>query len=140
MNKDIVKEYGDVLHDPASITERPLKVISVGPKLDMALGGGVPEGSLFIMTGPEKVGKTVTALTFCANAQRYHNRQIYYANIEGRLKKRDLEGISDLDLDPEKIRQALDIDRRSTREMAEARYNPFRTATEFKKVLDGALR
>jgi recombination protein RecA len=104
MNKDIVKEYGDVLHDPASITERPLKVLSVGPKLDMALGGGVPEGSLFIMTGPEKVGKTVTALTFCANAQKYYEREIYYANIEGRLKKRDLEGISDLSLDPEKMK------------------------------------
>tara|TARA_R110000824_G_scaffold128568_4_gene289530 strand:- start:40121 stop:41104 length:984 start_codon:yes stop_codon:yes gene_type:complete len=103
MNKDIIKEYGNVLHDPASITERPLEVLSVGPKLDIALGGGVPEGSLFIMTGPEKVGKTVTALTFCANAQRKYQRKIYYANIEGRLKKRDLEGITGLDIDPEKM-------------------------------------
>ena len=62
MNKDIIKEYGNVLHDASSITERPLEVISVGPKLDIALGGGVPEGSLFIMTGPEKVGKTVYCL------------------------------------------------------------------------------
>mgnify|MGYP003147270779 FL=1 len=46
MNKDIIKEYGNVLHDPSSITERPLQVLSVGPKLDIALGGGVPEGSL----------------------------------------------------------------------------------------------
>jgi|TARA_R110000737_G_scaffold35809_2_gene55000 recombination protein RecA len=103
MNKDIIKEYGNVLHDPASITERPLEILSVGPKLDIALGGGVPEGSLFIMTGPEKVGKTVTALTFCANAQRHYQRKIYYANIEGRLKKRDLEGITDLDLEAEKM-------------------------------------
>jgi len=103
MNKDIIKEYGNVLHDPASITERPLEVLSVGPKLDIALGGGVPEGSLFIMTGPEKVGKTVTALTFCANAQKHYERKIYYANIEGRLKKRDLEGITDLTLDSEKM-------------------------------------
>ena len=101
MNKDIIKEYGDVLHDASSITEKPLEVISVGPKLDMALGGGVPEGSLFIMTGPEKVGKTVTALSFCANAQRHYEREVYYANIEGRLKKRDLQGITDLSLDPE---------------------------------------
>ena len=101
MNKDIVKEYGDVLHDASSITEKPLEVISVGPKLDMALGGGVPEGSLFIMTGPEKVGKTVTALSFCANAQKHYEREVYYANIEGRLKKRDLQGITDLSLDPE---------------------------------------
>ena len=103
MNKDIIKEYGNVLHDPASITERPLEVLSVGPKLDIALGGGVPEGSLFIMTGPEKVGKTVTALTFCANAQKHYERKVYYANIEGRLKKRDLEGITDLTLDSENM-------------------------------------
>lgn len=101
MNKDILKEYGEVLHDPSSITERPLDILSIGPKLDIALGGGVPEGSLFIMTGPEKVGKTVTALTFCANAQEHYKRKVYYANIEGRLKKRDLQGISDLSLDPE---------------------------------------
>ena len=103
MNKDLIKEYGNVLHDPASITERPLQTLSVGPKLDIALGGGVPEGSLFIMTGPEKVGKTVTALTFCANAQKHYERQVYYANIEGRLKKRDLQGITDLSLEPEKM-------------------------------------
>ena len=103
MNKDIIKEYGNVLHDPSSITEKPLEVLSVGPKLDIALGGGVPEGSLFIMTGPEKVGKTVTALTFCGNAQKHYERKVYYANIEGRLKKRDLEGINNLTLDPEKM-------------------------------------
>jgi len=101
MSKDIIKEYGDVLHDASSIIDRPLKIISVGPKLDIALGGGVPEGSLFIMTGPEKVGKTVTALSFCANAQEQYERPIYYANIEGRLKKRDLEGIAGLSLEPE---------------------------------------
>ena len=100
MNKDIIKEYGNVLHDPSVITDRPLKTLSVSPKIDIALGGGVPEGSLFIMTGPEKVGKTVTALAFCANAQEYE-RDVYYANIEGRLRKRDLEGIMGLDLNAE---------------------------------------
>tara|TARA_R110000744_G_scaffold185226_2_gene304646 strand:- start:1412 stop:2440 length:1029 start_codon:yes stop_codon:yes gene_type:complete len=102
-DKDILKEYGDVLHDPSSIIDRPLEIISIGPKLDIALGGGVPEGSLFIMTGPEKVGKTVTALTFCANAQKNHDRKVYYANIEGRLRKRDLNGISGLGLKPEEM-------------------------------------
>ena len=42
--KDIVKEYGDVVHDPASIIDQELRTISVSPKLDIALGGGVPEG------------------------------------------------------------------------------------------------
>ena len=103
MTKDIIKEYGDVIHDPSSITDQKLKIISVSPKIDIALGGGVPEGSLFIMTGPEKVGKTLTALTFCANAQQ-DNRKIYYGNVEGRLRKRDIEGIKELDSDPEKIK------------------------------------
>ena len=103
MIKDIIKEYGNVVHDPSSIIDQKLKIISVSPKIDIALGGGVPEGSLFIMTGPEKVGKTITALTFCANAQQ-DNRQIYYGNIEGRLRKRDIEGIKELDSDPEKIK------------------------------------
>jgi len=102
MTKDIIKEYGDVIHDPSSITDQQLKIISISPKLDIALGGGVPEGSLFIMTGPEKIGKTLTALTFCANAQQ-DNRKIYYGNVEGRLRKRDLEGIKELDSDAEKI-------------------------------------
>ena len=102
MTKDIIKEYGDVIHDPSSITDQQLKIISISPKLDIALGGGVPEGSLFIMTGPEKIGKTLTALTFCANAQQ-DNRKIYYGNVEGRLRKRDIEGIKELDSDAEKI-------------------------------------
>ena len=101
--KDIVKEYGDVVHDPSSIIDQDLRLISVSPKLDIAFGGGVPEGSLFIMTGPEKIGKTVTALTFCANAQR-DKRSVYYGNIEGRLRKRDLEGINGLDTDSELLK------------------------------------
>ena len=62
MTQDLIKEYGEVIHDASYITDNESDIISVGPKLDIALGGGVPDGSLFIMTGPEKVGKTVTAL------------------------------------------------------------------------------
>ena len=96
MTQDLIKEYGEVIHDASYITDNESDIISVGPKLDIALGGGVPEGSLFIMTGPEKVGKTVTALTFCSNAQK-KKRKVYYGNIEGRLKPRDLNGITGLD-------------------------------------------
>lgn len=99
--KDILKEFGDVLLEASYIVDNPPPIISVTPKIDIALGGGVPEGCLFIMTGPEKVGKTVHALEFCKNAQRVRlendeKRKIYYGNIEGRLKKRDLEGIKGL--------------------------------------------
>ena len=92
MNQDIIKKYGDVIHKASSIMERKVHILSVSPKIDIALGGGVPEGSLFILTGPEKVGKTVTALTFCSNAQSLE-RKIYYGNVEGRLRDRDMAGI-----------------------------------------------
>ena len=103
MIKEITKEYGNVIHDPSSILDQKLNIIPVSPKIDIALGGGVPEGSLFIMTGPEKAGKTLTALTFCANAQK-DDRKIYYGNIEGRLRKRDMEGIRELDASVENLK------------------------------------
>ena len=103
MTQDIIKKYGDVIHDASSIMERQINILSVSPKIDIALGGGVPEGSLFILTGPEKVGKTVTALTFCANAQKLE-RKIYYGNVEGRLRGRDMAGIKGLDRDPKIFR------------------------------------
>ena len=99
MTQDIIKKYGDVIHDASSIMEREIHILSVSPKIDIALGGGVPEGSLFILTGPEKAGKTVTALTFCANSQKL-KRKIYYGNVEGRLRGRDMAGIKELDRDP----------------------------------------
>lgn len=100
---DILKTYGEVIYDASFITENPPEIISVSPSIDIALGGGVPEGSLFIITGPEKLGKTVLSLQFCKNAQQVLTedntyRKIYYGNIEGRLKKRDIEGIDGLDL------------------------------------------
>lgn len=104
--KDILKEFGDVLLEASYIVDNPPPIIPVTPKIDIALGGGVPEGCLFIMTGPEKIGKTVHALQFCKNAQKVRlendeKRKIYYGNIEGRLKKRDLEGIRGLNFDPD---------------------------------------
>ena len=107
--KDILKEFGDVLLEASYIVDNPPPIISVSPKIDIALGGGVPEGCLFIMTGPEKIGKTVHALQFCRNAQKVkleseENRKIYYGNVEGRVKKRDLEGIKGLEFDPENFK------------------------------------
>ena len=50
MTQDIIKKYGDVIHKASSIMERKVHILSVSPKFDIALGGGVPEGSLFILT------------------------------------------------------------------------------------------
>ena len=104
--EDVTKAFGDnIILNGNAIVDKKSVIIPVSPSLDIALNGGIPEGSFVVLTGQPKCGKTTTSLDFCATAQReeYQGslktpREVYYLNIEGRLKKRDLEGISNLDL------------------------------------------
>lgn len=107
LKEDVVKKFGDdIILNGNSIVDKKLITIPVSPSLDIVLNGGIPEGSFVILTGQPKCGKTTTSLDFCATAQRKEyahsafaeGRNVYYLNIEGRLKKRDLEGIPGLDL------------------------------------------
>lgn len=95
----LMKKYGDkaVRSGKEFLTDKK-KVISVSPAIDIILGGGIPEGSFVIFTGDPKTGKTVTSLHFSGNCQRA-GKKIFYLDIEGRLKQRDLEGIKGLDAD-----------------------------------------
>ena len=105
--EDLTKNFGqDIIMSANSIIDRESVVIPVSPSLDIILGGGIPEGSFVVLTGQPKCGKTTTSLDFAATAQKeeYQGklktaRRVYYLNVEGRLKKRDLEGIPGLDLD-----------------------------------------
>ena len=105
--EDVIKKFGDqVILSANAIVDKKLVIIPFSPSLDMALNGGVPEGSFMVLTGQPKCGKTTSAISFAAIAQREiykgelkKDRHVYYLNIEGRLKKRDLEGIPDLDLE-----------------------------------------
>lgn len=107
LKEDVKKSFGsDIILSATSIVDRELITIPVSPALDIVLNGGIPEGSFVIFTGQPKCGKTTTSLDFAATAQKpeYQGdlkkpRHVYYLNIEGRLKKRDLEGISTLDLE-----------------------------------------
>lgn len=108
LKEDVIKNFGDdIILSGNSIVDKKVLTIPVSPALDMALNGGIPEGSFVILTGQPKCGKTTSSLDFAATAQKLEyahgsfkeGRQVYYLNIEGRLKKRDLEGIQGLDLD-----------------------------------------
>ena len=107
IKEDVVKEFGDqIILSANSIVDKKSIIIPISPSLDMVLNGGIPEGSFVVLTGQPKCGKTTTSLDFAATAQKkeYQGdlkkpRHVYYLNIEGRLKKRDLEGIPGLDLD-----------------------------------------
>lgn len=106
IKEDVKKTFGDnIILSGNAIVDRKSIVIPVSPSLDILLNGGIPEGSFVVLTGQPKCGKTTTSLDFAATAQKpeYQGgskspREVYYLNIEGRLKKRDLEGIPGLDL------------------------------------------
>jgi recombination protein RecA len=106
LKEGVIKDFGsDIILSGNSVVDRDSVIIPVSPALDMILNGGIPEGSFVVLTGQPKCGKTTTSLSFCATAQKEEYkgdlkkpRHVYYLNIEGRLKKRDLEGIPGLDL------------------------------------------
>lgn len=108
LKEDITKTFGDgIVLTGNSIVDKKILTIPVSPSIDIILNGGIPEGSFVILTGQPKAGKTSTSLDFAATAQKKEyaygtfkeGREVYYLNIEGRLKKRDLEGIPGLNLD-----------------------------------------
>jgi recombination protein RecA len=103
---DVKKAFGqDIILNGSAVMDRKSVIIPVSPSLDIILNGGIPEGSFVVFTGQPKCGKTITSLDFASTAQKpeYQGdlkepREVYYLNIEGRLKKRDIEGIPNLDL------------------------------------------
>ena len=107
LKEDVTKTFGDdIILTGNAIVDKKGVVIPVSPSLDIILNGGIPEGSFVVLTGQPKCGKTTTSLDFAATAQRLEykgdlkdSREVYYLNIEGRLKKGDLEGIPGLNLD-----------------------------------------
>lgn len=105
LQDSITKDFGaNIILSATAVMDRESVIIPVSPALDIILNGGIPEGSFVVLTGQPKCGKTTTSLDFAATAQKeeYQTgsaRKVYYLNIEGRLKKRDLEGIPNLDLE-----------------------------------------
>jgi recombination protein RecA len=99
--KLIKKQFGDVFMDPRDIISKERVVIPTTPKLDIQLSGGIPTGSIVLISGKPKLGKSSLALQICANAQKesFGGRQCYYFDIEGRLETKNLTGIKGLDLD-----------------------------------------
>ena len=103
IEKILVKKFGGILHNSDYITGQRKQIVSISPAFDIAFGGGIPEGSMVVLTGDPKIGKTVTALSFCANAQK-QGRTVFFGNIEGRLKERDILGIDGLQLSDDLFR------------------------------------
>jgi len=76
--------------------------IPVSPAVNLAIGGGIPEGSWVVLAGKPKCGKTTLALYFCSKCQqpKYGSKHIYILNVEGRLKEMNLKGYN---LNPDQV-------------------------------------
>jgi len=98
---EIAKKYGDVIKTGTELlyNRKDYKVISVSPIVDVALSGGIKEGSWVMLSGAAKSGKTTVAMQIAANCQK-ENRHIIYLDVEGRLKEMNFE-VSELN--PEKV-------------------------------------
>jgi RecA/RadA recombinase len=98
------RQYGlGIFTDASSILDSEQQILSTTPMLDLALGGGIPEGSWVTLSGDPKQGKSTMSLTLAAVAQA-QGRMVVYADVEARLKKKNLTGIAGLDLSPAKFR------------------------------------
>jgi recombination protein RecA len=103
--KQLEKDFGDIFIDPQTIIDKKLDIFSLGPKLDIALSGGLPSGSWGIISGLSGIGKSSAALQICAQAQKeeFGSRKCYYFDVEHRLEKKNLSGIPGLSLDKDKL-------------------------------------
>jgi recombination protein RecA len=101
------KDFSKNFVSGVDFLDRPRDIIKVSPTLDSILGGGIPSGSWVVMTGKPKLGKTTMCLHIAAKAQKL-GYKIYYSNIEGRIKPRDLEGITGLDFKDTKKFEMID--------------------------------
>ena len=99
--KKSAKDYGQIIKTGAEVLQEKsnYEIISVGPAIDIALGGGIKEGSWVTLTGDPKSGKTTTAMQIAANCQKL-GRNVIYIDAEGRFKDMNFQVDG---LDPEKM-------------------------------------
>jgi len=98
--EEILKGYESNILSGQFLIDNPKPILSVSPNLNLSFGGGIPDGSIMMISGKPKVGKSSLCLHLSKKAQE-KGKNVHYNDIECRLKKRDIEGIQGLD--PNKI-------------------------------------
>lgn len=97
------KKYNGAIKTGLDLFEDPdiqRGVISISPSLDLALGGGVKEGSWVIISGDPKQGKSTSVLHLLKNAID-DKRQVVYFDVENRLDTQLMSTI--MGLEPEAL-------------------------------------
>jgi len=87
----INKKYGDVIRPASEIIDQNLEVFSTGsPNIDVAIGGGIQEGSVVEVCGLPKVGKTSLCLQSLSNFIA-KGRPCFFVDVENRFDRKNLQ-------------------------------------------------
>lgn len=100
----ILKDFKDCIKNASYLKNLRTKIIPISPKFDIGLNGGIPFGSFCLVSGKPGQGKSSLSLHIAAMAQAVEpDCCVYYFDIEGRIKDKDLEGNKKLNLDEDKL-------------------------------------
>lgn len=102
VTKSIQETYGDIISSGEDLLNRDQEILSISPRIDSILNGGIPEGTATFVVGKPKSGKTTLLLRACAQAQK-QNRDVWYIDVEHRLGKKNIAGCAGLDPSPQKF-------------------------------------
>lgn len=91
------KTYGDIVSTGSDLISKEQEILKICPGIDKILNGGIPDGSTVFISGLAKGGKTSLCLKICQVAQAA-GRDVWYIDVEHRLKKMNLEGCQGLDV------------------------------------------
>lgn len=81
----------------SSLKEEQGRTFNTTLSLDIALSGGIPEGSSVLMSGKPKVGKTTLALHYVQQCHRAdQEKKAFFFDVEGRLRTELLDCFPDL--------------------------------------------
>ena len=79
----LTKEYGEDISTTADQVMAEVELIIPSLlSLDVALDGGIPMGSIVLLTGKEKAGKSSLALNIVKNAMEIYNSPALYLRVE----------------------------------------------------------
>lgn len=92
------KEYGDILISGDVLQEHKGRIIPITLGIDLALCGGLLEGTTTVIAGKSGFGKTTLCLTIATNAQKM-DKTVYYMDVENRLQLSLMKTIPGLNIE-----------------------------------------
>lgn len=92
------RKYGeDIITTADKVVERKRDILKTTLSLDIALSGGIPDGSTCLISGKPSAGKTTLCLHILKNAIDL-GRPVFYIDVERRCKPALLKKIEGLDI------------------------------------------